>query len=29
MDWWENNKNKKFSDFYDVDPLAKTDYRWH
>jgi hypothetical protein len=28
-DWWENNKNKKFSDFDDIDPLSETEYRWH
>ncbi len=28
-DWWENNKQKKFNEFKDIDPLAKTKYRWH
>ncbi len=28
-DWWENNKNKDFDDFKNVDPLENTDYRWH
>ncbi len=27
-DWWENNKNKNFDDFKDVDPLKNTDYWW-
>lgn len=28
-DWWENNKNKNFGDFKDIDPLEDTDYKWH
>ena len=28
-DWWESHKNKDFDDFKNIDPLAKTDYRWH
>jgi hypothetical protein len=28
-DWWENNKNKDFEDFKNIDPLENTDYRWH
>lgn len=28
-DWWENNKNKDYDDFKNVDPLEATDYRWH
>lgn len=27
-DWWENNKNKKF-DYLSIDPLQKTNYKWH
>jgi len=29
LNWWENNKHKKFSDFHDIDPLSKTEYKWH
>ena len=29
FDWWEDNKIKDFDDFKHIDPLAKTDYRWH
>ena len=29
FDWWEENKNKDFEEFKDIDPLSKTDYRWH
>jgi len=28
-DWWENNKQKDFNDFKNVDPLAGTIYKWH
>ena len=28
-DWWESNKNKDFNMFKEIDPLAKTEYRWH
>ncbi len=28
-DWWENNKNKEFNEFKHIDPLIKTEYRWH
>ena len=28
-DWWESHKNKDFDNFKNIDPLAKTDYRWH
>lgn len=28
-DWWNNNKNKNFDDFKNIDPLENTDYRWH
>lgn len=27
--WWENNKNKDFDDFKNIDPLENTDYGWH
>jgi len=27
--WWNENKNKKFSDFCRIDPLETTNYRWH
>ncbi|HEX3006167.1 MAG TPA: DUF4943 family protein [Bacteroidales bacterium] len=29
FDWWENNKNKKFDDFKNIDPLGNTNYKWH
>lgn len=29
FDWWEENKHKDFEAFKNIDPLAKTDYRWH
>jgi len=29
FDWWKNNKNKDFDKFNTIDPLEKTDYRWH
>ena len=28
-DWWENNRNKDFSDFKNIDPLVNTNYKWH
>ena len=28
-DWWENNKQKNFNQFENIDPLKSTDYRWH
>ena len=28
-DWWKNNKQKDFSEFKSVDPLATTKYKWH
>jgi hypothetical protein len=28
-DWWEENKNKTFNEFKNIDPLAETEYRWH
>ena len=27
--WWENNRRRDFSDFANMDPLAKTAYKWH
>lgn len=27
-DWWENNRDKNFDAFKDIDPLAQTAYRW-
>ena len=29
FDWWNENKHKDFDAFKNIDPLAKTDYRWH
>ena len=29
FDWWENNKEKSFDEFKNIDPLKTTDYRWH
>jgi hypothetical protein len=28
-DWWENNKQKAFNDFKNIDPLTGTSYKWH
>ena len=28
-DWWENNKQKNFDEFKDIDPLENTKYKWH
>ena len=28
-DWWEENKNKNFNEFKNIDPLVETEYRWH
>ncbi|MDX9696494.1 MAG: DUF4943 family protein [Bacteroidales bacterium] len=28
-DWWENNKDKDFDDFKNIDPLENTGYGWH
>lgn len=28
-DWWENNKNKEFNEFKEIDPLSSSEYRWH
>ncbi len=27
--WWEVNKGKNFNEFKNIDPLKKTDYKWH
>lgn len=27
--WWEDNKHKDFNEFKDIDPLIKTEYKWH
>lgn len=27
--WWENNKNKRFDEFKQIDPLSGTGFRWH
>lgn len=29
FDWWENNKQKNFGEFKDIDPLVETKYKWH
>ncbi|MEB2777831.1 DUF4943 family protein [Algoriphagus sp. D3-2-R+10] len=29
QDWWNNNKNKDFDKFKEIDPLVNTEYRWH
>lgn len=29
FDWWQNNKQKNFDKFKNIDPLISTDYRWH
>ncbi|PZX48328.1 DUF4943 family protein [Algoriphagus chordae] len=29
FDWWENNMNKDFDQFKEIDPLLNTEYRWH
>ncbi len=29
FDWWENNKQKNFNKFKNIDPLKFTKYRWH
>lgn len=29
FDWWENNKNKSFDQFNNIDPLSSTNYLWH
>ncbi len=28
-DWWENNKDRDFEEFKNIDPLIGTDYKWH
>jgi len=28
-DWWTSNKNIDFNTFKNIDPLEKTDYKWH
>jgi hypothetical protein len=28
-EWWENNKHKNFDNFKNIDPLSKSDYKWH
>ena len=28
-DWWINNRDRRFDDFKDIDPLKSTEYRWH
>jgi hypothetical protein len=28
-DWWENNKQKNFNEFKNIDPLIETKYKWH
>lgn len=28
-DWWENNKQKNFNEFKNIDPLTGTKYKWH
>ena len=27
--WWQNNKQKDFNDFKNIDPLVNTKYKWH
>ncbi len=29
FDWWNNNMQKDFDDFKNIDPLANTEYKWH
>lgn len=29
FNWWENNKQKNFNTFKNIDPLKSTDYKWH
>lgn len=29
FDWWEENKQKEFDEFKNIDPLEKTIYKWH
>ena len=28
-DWWINNNQKDFDEFKSIDPLEKTNYKWH
>jgi hypothetical protein len=28
-DWWNENKQKEFSSFCNIDPLLETEYKWH
>ena len=28
-DWWENNKQRNFNEFKNIDPLSGTKYKWH
>jgi len=28
-EWWENNEQKDFNEFKNIDPLAGTIYKWH
>ena len=28
-DWWEENKDKGFDEFKNIDPLLETKFRWH
>jgi len=28
-DWWENNKQKNYTEFKNTDPLMGTNYKWH
>lgn len=29
LNWWNDNENKRFNNFCNIDPLANTKYRWH
>jgi len=29
FDWWEENKDKEFDEFKNIDPLIETEYWWH
>ncbi|RKE02541.1 DUF4943 family protein [Marinifilum flexuosum] len=29
FDWWEENKEKDFDEFKDINPLLETEYLWH
>lgn len=28
-DWWEENNDKEFNEFKNIDPLMETEYMWH